>query len=152
SALVADLIANRHVPLATYRLQFNRRFPFSAGTELVPYLADLGVSDVYSSPILQARPGSPHGYDICDHSRINSELGGEDGFIALSDALRRRQMGVILDVVPNHMAVTHPSNRWWVDVLEIGPGSRFARYFDIDWDPVNRDLAHKVLLPVLGEH
>jgi (1->4)-alpha-D-glucan 1-alpha-D-glucosylmutase len=151
AALVAELIANRHVPLAAYRLQFSQQFPFTAGTELVPYLADLGVSDVYSSPILQARPGSPHGYDICDHSRISSDLGGEDGFSSFADALRRRQMGIILDVVPNHMAVLHPSNLWWADVLENGPSSRFARYFDIDWDPVNRELASKVLLPVLGE-
>lgn len=149
--LVADLIANRHVPLATYRLQFSQAFTFNAGTDLVPYLAGLGVSDVYSSPILQARPGSNHGYDICDHSHISSELGGEEGFSSFSDALRRHQMGILLDVVPNHMAVIHPSNVWWADVLENGPSSRFARYFDIDWDPVNRDLASKVLLPVLGE-
>src|SRR5262249_25600488 len=116
-----------------------------------PYLSALGVSDIYASPILQARPGSAHGYDICDHSQISADLGGEEGFSALADAARRQGMGIVLDVVPNHMAVDHPSNRWWADVLENGPSSNFARYFDIDWLPVNPDLAGKLLLPVLGE-
>jgi (1->4)-alpha-D-glucan 1-alpha-D-glucosylmutase len=150
-ALVRELIAERHVPTATYRLQLNRGFPFPAATDLVPYLAELGVSDAYISPVLQARPGSPHGYDICDHSQISSDLCGEEGMARFSAALRERGMGIVLDVVANHMAVNHPGNTWWNDVLENGASSRFAHYFDIDWYPVNPDLTHKVLLPVLGE-
>jgi len=150
-ALVRELITQRHVPTATYRLQLNRSFPFPAATDVVPYLAELGVSDAYISPVLQARPGSPHGYDICDHSQISSDLCGEEGMARFSAALRERGMGIVLDVVANHMAVNHPCNAWWTDVLENGASSRFAHFFDIDWQPVNPDLNHKVLLPVLGE-
>lgn len=149
--LVAELSATRRVPLATYRLQMTNAFVFTQAAGVVAYLADLGVSDVYLSPILQARPGSQHGYDICDHSRVNPELGGEAGLDALAEVLRPHGMGLILDVVPNHMAVGHVANRWWADVLENGQASRHACYFDIDWDPINPDLAEKVLLPTLGE-
>ncbi len=149
--LVLELGATRHVPLATYRLQLTSAFPFLEAVGLVGYLADLGISDMYLSPILQARPGSQHGYDITDHSRINAELGGEPGLDALAETLRQRGMGLVLDVVPNHMAIGHVSNRWWMDVLENGPASRYAGHFDIDWDPVNPELAGKVLLPTLGE-
>ncbi|MFO0841796.1 MAG: malto-oligosyltrehalose synthase [Gemmataceae bacterium] len=149
--LVAELSAARRVPLATYRLQMTAGFPFTQAAGVVPYLAALGVSDVYLSPILQARPGSQHGYDICDHSRVNPELGGEAGLDALAEVLKREGMGMLLDVVPNHMAVGHVANRWWSDVLENGSASGHAGYFDIDWDPINPDLADKVLLPTLGE-
>ncbi len=149
--LVAELSASRHAPLATYRLQLNQAFPFGRVMELVEYLAGLGISDLYLSPILKARPGSPHGYDIYDHSSVNPELGGEDELNHLAEELGRRGMGLILDIVPNHMGIGHAGNRWWMDVLENGPGSRYAGYFDIDWDPVNPDLRNKVLLPILGE-
>lgn len=149
--LVAEMAASRHVPLATYRLQLTSSFPFLQAVSLVGYLAELGISDLYLSPILQARPGSAHGYDICDHSRISPELGGEAGLDALAETVRKNGMGLILDVVPNHVGIGHVSNRWWMDVLENGPGSRYAGHFDIDWDPINPDLKGKVLLPTLGE-
>jgi (1->4)-alpha-D-glucan 1-alpha-D-glucosylmutase len=149
--LVARLSEGRRVPLATYRLQMRREFTFRHAAAQADYLARLGVSDVYLSPVLQARPGSPHGYDICDHTHINPELGGEGGLAALAAALEAHGMGAVLDVVPNHMGINHPSNRWWQDVLENGASSHYSEYFDIDWAPLNPELAGKVLLPTLGE-
>src|SRR5438105_2802371 len=140
-----------HVPVATYRLQFNRDFTFAAARELVDYLAALGISDIYSSPILKARAGSLHGYDIVAHSQINPELGAEEEFVAFARDLRARGMGVLMDVVPNHMCIAGSDNRWWLDLLENGPGSPFARFFDVDWRPPNPHLQDKVLLPILGE-
>jgi (1->4)-alpha-D-glucan 1-alpha-D-glucosylmutase len=151
SSLVDELIETRHVPDATYRLQFNSSFTFPAARAIVPYLRDLGISDVYASPILQARPGSMHGYDICDHSRVSDELLGEAKLLELTQALESEEMGIVLDVVPNHMAVCNVSNPWWEDVLEHGASSRYSDYFDIDWNPTNPDLAGKVLLPILGD-
>ncbi|MBY0229158.1 MAG: malto-oligosyltrehalose synthase [Gemmataceae bacterium] len=148
---IDDLGRARRVPLATYRFQLNAGLPFASVAGLLDYLHDLGIRDVYLSPILQARPGSLHGYDACDHSRVNPELGGLPGLEALAAALAARGMGALLDVVPNHMGIGHPSNRWWWDVLENGQASRHADHFDIDWKPVNPDLAGKVLLPVLGK-
>src|SRR5713226_6362628 len=139
-----------NTPSATYRLQFNRFFTFQDATALAGYLEELGVSDIYASPFLMARPGSLHGYDVTDHTRFNPEIGDEQSFLGLSDELRRRNMGMIADVVPNHMCITNPSNLWWWDVLENGPSSPFARFFDIDWHPPKQELANKVLLPVLG--
>ena len=136
---------------ATYRLQFHRQFTFRDATGLVPYLAALGISHLYASPIMQARPGSTHGYDIIDHNRLNPEIGTEADFRALVDALHAHGMGLILDFVPNHMGVGS-DNRWWMDVLEWGQKSPFAAYFDINWDPVRPDLKGRVLLPVLGDH
>src|SRR3990167_3077064 len=140
------------VPRATYRLQFNKDFTFDNAVQVLPFLARLGVSHVYCSPILRARPGSMHGYDIVAHDEINPELGGRDGFERFSAALRKHGMGQILDMVPNHMGVLGADNAWWMDVLENGPASIYAPYFDIDWQPVNPDLAGKVLVPVLGDH
>ncbi len=140
-----------YTPSATYRLQFNKTFTFDDAADLVDYLDDLGITDLYASPFLMARPGSLHGYDVTDHSRFNPELGDRASFLRLSDALKSRGMGMITDVVPNHMCITHPSNAWWWDVLENGPSSPFARYFDIDWQPPKAELVNKVLLPVLGE-
>jgi (1->4)-alpha-D-glucan 1-alpha-D-glucosylmutase len=137
---------------ATYRLQLNRDFRFDDAVRIVPYLAQLGVSHVYCSPVLAARPGSGHGYDIVDHSTINPELGGAAGFDRLVAALRRHGMGLLFDMVPNHMGVLGADNERWMDVLENGPSSRFASWFDIDWNPVNADLAGKVLVPALGDH
>ena len=149
--LVREVAESRHLPTATYRLQLHAGFTFQDATELVPYLAQLGISDLYLSPILMARPGSPHGYDVTDHSRINPELGSDSDYDALATAAQQAGLGIVLDVVPNHMCVSHPSNQWWMDVLENGVSSRFARYFDIDWYPVNPSLNEKVLLPILGD-
>lgn len=139
------------IPSATYRFQFNRSFTFQDATALVGYLSDLGISHVYASPFLMARPGSIHGYDVTDHTRFNPEIGDEESFAGLSEELRRHAMSMIVDVVPNHMCISHPSNAWWWDVLENGPSSPFARFFDIDWHPPKQELANKVLLPVLGD-
>ncbi len=134
---------------ATYRLQFQREFTFSDATRLVPYLAALGISHVYASPITEARPGSTHGYDIIDHSRLNPEIGTEEQFRRLTAALHAHDMGLIVDFVPNHMGIGG-NNAWWRDVLEWGEQSPFARYFDINWHDVRPDLDGRVLLPVLG--
>ena len=149
--LIAEALAARRAPSATYRLQFNRGFTFHDARDLVPYLHALGVSHCYASPVLLAREGSGHGYDVCDHGRLSPELGGEDGFEAFADALRRHGIGLILDTVPNHMGIGDPRNAWWMDVLENGPGSPYAPFFDIDWHPVNPDLDNKVLLPLLED-
>lgn len=140
----------RHTPRATYRLQFHRGFTLRDALVLVPYLHALGVSHVYASPLLKARAGSTHGYDVCDYSRLNPELGTEADLEALVAALRERGMGLVLDIVPNHMGIG-PENPWWWDVLQHGPASRFAGCFDIDWDPPDPRLRDKVLLPVLGD-
>jgi (1->4)-alpha-D-glucan 1-alpha-D-glucosylmutase len=140
-----------YTPAATYRIQFNRSFTFQQAAEIVDYLNELGISDLYASPFLMARPGSLHGYDVTDHSRFNPEIGDEKSFLGLSEQLQQRGMGLIVDVVPNHMCISHPSNRWWWDVLENGPSSPFARFFDIEWHPPKAELANKVLLPVLGD-
>lgn len=137
------------VPLATVRLQLHRGFSFADSAALVPYFQKLGISHLYLSPILTARPGSAHGYDIVDPTRVNPELGGEQGLRGLVQELRERAMGVIVDIVPNHMAVGN-DNPWWMDVLREGPQSRFAKFFDIDWACSNPNLHDKVALPVLG--
>jgi (1->4)-alpha-D-glucan 1-alpha-D-glucosylmutase len=139
------------IPCATYRLQFNRAFTFEDARRIVSYLAALGISDVYASSYLAARPGSLHGYDIADHTRLNPELGTPVEYDRFVAALAERGMGQILDVIPNHMGIAAACNRWWNDVLENGPGSPFAEFFDIDWDPVKRQLANRVLLPILGD-
>ncbi|HSU23729.1 MAG TPA: malto-oligosyltrehalose synthase, partial [Variovorax sp.] len=140
------------VPRATYRLQFHKGFTFDDAIAVLPYLAQLGVSHVYCSPIQRARPGSMHGYDVVAHDQINPELGGAEGFERFSAALRANGMGQLLDLVPNHMGVLGADNAWWLDVLENGPASPYAQHFDIDWQPLNVELRGKVLLPVLGDH
>jgi len=135
----------------TYRLQLSGGFDFAAARAAVPYLAALGVSHLYLSPIWAARPGSSHGYDVVDHTRINPELGGEAGFEALADAAHAQGLGLILDCVPNHMGIGY-DNPWWCDVLTWGEVSPYAGYFDIDWEPAEPTLTGKVLLPILGEH
>jgi (1->4)-alpha-D-glucan 1-alpha-D-glucosylmutase len=139
------------IPVSTYRLQFNREFTFEQARALADYFAELGVTDYYSSPILQARPGSTHGYDIVEHARVNPEAGGEAQLDALLQTLRERGMGFVVDVVPNHMSIVTSENRWWQDVLENGPSSPYARHFDIDWNPPNPTLKGRVLLPILGD-
>jgi 4-alpha-glucanotransferase/(1->4)-alpha-D-glucan 1-alpha-D-glucosylmutase len=149
---LAPIPCAARIPRATYRLQLHRDFGFVAATALVPYLAALGVSHVYCSPLLAARPGSRHGYDIIDHARLNAELGDEAAFEGFVVALRAHDMALMMDLVPNHMAVLGADNAWWLDVLEHGPASAFAGYFDIDWQPPDPALAGKVLLPVLADH
>jgi (1->4)-alpha-D-glucan 1-alpha-D-glucosylmutase len=139
------------VPRATYRMQFNRDFTFAHATALIPYLAALGVSHIYASPYLKARPGSLHGYDITDHNALNPEIGSEEDFERFVAALEQHRMGQLIDLVPNHMAVMEADNAWWLDVLENGPASRYAGYFDIDWEPLTEELRGKVLVPVLGK-
>ncbi|NPV29398.1 MAG: malto-oligosyltrehalose synthase [Firmicutes bacterium] len=141
-------MAALRIPTATYRLQFNRGFRFAHARALVPYLHALGISDIYASPLLKARRGSTHGYDVVDPTRLNPELGGEEGFSALVRTLHQYGMGLLLDIVPNHMAAT-TENPWWLDVLQHGPRSPYARYFDINWQPARPGLNHRVLLPIL---
>jgi (1->4)-alpha-D-glucan 1-alpha-D-glucosylmutase len=136
---------------ATYRVQLHAGFTFDDAAAIAGYLADLGISHLYCSPYLQAVPGSTHGYDVTDHSRLNSELGGEPGHRRLVKQLDDAGLGQVLDIVPNHMALGK-TNAWWWDVLENGPSSRYASYFDIDWDPPQRKLTSHVLMPVLGDH
>ena len=136
-------------PRATLRLQLHRGFTFADAGSFASYFAALGISHLYVSPIMTARRGSMHGYDVVGPARINPELGGEDAFREFVRALRRHDLGLIIDIVPNHMAIGS-GNAWWMDVLARGRGSPYARYFDIDWEPPNRSLAGKVLLPVLG--
>ena len=138
------------IPRATYRLQFHAGFTFADAAPLAPYLAGLGISHVYASPITTARAGSMHGYDVIDPAQVNPELGGEGGFRAMVAALRKAGLGVMLDIVPNHMAVGGDDNRFWLDLLEKGEASDYAQFFDIDWRPVDATLQGKVLAPFLG--
>ena len=138
-------------PRATYRLQLNNRFGFAAAARVAPYLAALGISHVYTSPYLKARPGSQHGYDIVAHDSLNPELGSHDDFIAMAAAFRANGLGLIADIVPNHMGVGGPDNPLWLDVLEWGADSSYAGWFDIDWDPQQRYLQGKVLVPFLAD-
>jgi (1->4)-alpha-D-glucan 1-alpha-D-glucosylmutase len=140
-----------YVPCSTYRLQLNFSFTFAQAASLVSYLHDLGITDCYTSPFLMARPGSKHGYDVTDHSRFNPEFGSEEEFAAFAGKLKQHAMGLLIDVVPNHMCITHPSNRWWWDVLENGASSDYSSYFDVDWSPPKQELANKVLLPFLPD-
>lgn len=139
------------IPRATYRMQFHKGFAFADAVPLASYLAKLGISHLYSSPIFTARAGSTHGYDVIDHSHINPELGGEDGFRKLAAVLKREGIGIILDIVPNHMAVGGADNPYWLDLLEKGADSVFANMFDIDWEPAQESLRDKVLVPLLGD-
>jgi (1->4)-alpha-D-glucan 1-alpha-D-glucosylmutase len=137
---------------ATYRVQLNHAFDLDAAADRVSYLAELGISHLYCSPYLQAAPGSQHGYDVVDHTSVNAELGGMDALERLAEELAARDMGHILDVIPNHMAIGSRASKWWWDVLKNGPDSSYARFFDIDWDPPDRRLSGKILVPILGDH
>jgi (1->4)-alpha-D-glucan 1-alpha-D-glucosylmutase len=136
-------------PRATMRLQFNANFTFDDARAVVPYLASLNVSHIYASPIMTARAGSRHGYDVVDPTRVNPELGGEAALRRLAVTLRQRGLGLIVDIVPNHMAVGGADNPWWLDVLSHGPASRYARFFDIDWNGVEGPPHGKILVPFL---
>lgn len=139
-------------PVATYRLQLRNGVGFEQAAAVIPYLADLGISHVYLSPYLQAAEGSTHGYDVVDPTRVDEELGGEKAHARLRRALDKAQLGQMLDIVPNHMAIVGRQNPWWWDVLENGPSSRYAVFFDVDWEASEERWSNKVLLPVLGDH
>ncbi len=142
----------RVIPRATYRVQLRPSFGFRAAAAIAPYLERLGISHLYSSPVLQAAPGSEHGYDVVDPHRINAQLGDELDHRQLGRTLERHNLGQVIDIVPNHLAISGPENPWWWDVLENGPASRYAKYFDVDWDPPEAYLRDIVLLPILGDH
>jgi len=139
-------------PFATYRLQMHPGFGFDQATDIVPYLYDLGISHLYTSPYLQAAAGSTHGYDIVDPTQVNEELGGTRAHALLCETLSAAGLGHMIDVVPNHMAVTGRQNSWWWNMLENGPSSRFAAFFDVDWNNGPNRWPNKILLPVLGDH
>jgi len=139
-------------PRATYRLQFNKNFGFDDAAALAPYLAKLGISHVYASPYLRARPGSTHGYDIVSHTELNPEIGTPESFANMVAAFKSNGLGQILDFVPNHMGVGGADNPWWLDVLEWGPDSNFSGWFDIDWNSTQPYLRQKILVPFLGDH
>jgi len=139
------------IPVATYRLQFNHLFTLKQASAVLDYLRSLGVSDCYASPLFMARPGSLHGYDVIDPTKLNPELGTREDFNEFSAQLKRRGMGLMMDAVPNHMCIAGSGNQWWNDVLENGPSSHYASFFDIDWSPPKQNLANKTLLPILGD-
>ncbi|MGE0040004.1 MAG: malto-oligosyltrehalose synthase [Vicinamibacterales bacterium] len=150
--LVAPQLAGAlRVPVSTYRLQLSAGFTFDDARALVDHLEALGIGACYLSPCLTAKSGSPHGYDVVDHATINPELGGREGFEALARALAERDIGVLLDVVPNHMRLDPVENPYWRDLLENGPSAPSAGWFDVDWRPVTGALHDKVLLPILGD-
>jgi len=140
----------RGIPRATYRLQLNREFTFEDAARIVPYLARLGISHVYASPILKARPGSLHGYDVTDHSQLNPELGTRESFDMFVEVLHGHGMGLIVDIVPNHLGIMGDDNEWWLDLLENGPAGRCASHFDVDWRPLRPSMHDRVLVPILG--
>ena len=144
-------MAGARIPLSTYRLQFNSRFTFRDAHAVVDYLDALGISDCYASSYLKAVPGSPHGYDVADPTCFNPDLGTDTEYWEWIEGLKSRGMGHVMDLVPNHMGIARSANPWWLDVLENGPSSRFARFFDIEWHPVKDELADKVLIPILGD-
>jgi (1->4)-alpha-D-glucan 1-alpha-D-glucosylmutase len=137
---------------ATYRVQLHAGFGFAEAAAIVDYLAALGISHLYCSPYLQAAPGSTHGYDVVNPHQVNKELGGPEAHAQLCATLKEKGLGQVLDIVPNHMAIAGRENPWWWDVLENGPSSRYAGYFDLEWDPPEAKLRNTVLLPVLGDH
>ena len=144
-------MTDSEIPQSTYRLQFNRAFTFADAILVIPYLAELGISHVYASPYLRARPGSLHGYDIVDHHQINPEIGTQQEYERFVAVLHEHGLGQILDIVPNHMGIMGGDNAWWLDVLENGEASAYADFFDIDWYPLKGELQGKVLVPVLGD-
>src|ERR1700678_4226760 len=143
------LHTDARVPVSTYRVQMHKDFTFADAKTIAGYLKQLGIGDFYSSPIFEARPNSTHGYDVTRHDRLNPELGGAEGFERFSAELQRNGLGLLLDIVPNHMGVGNDSI-WWQDVLENGHASQYSEFFDIDWKPLKPALRNKLLLPILG--
>jgi (1->4)-alpha-D-glucan 1-alpha-D-glucosylmutase len=141
---------DQQIPNATYRIQFTPQFRFSDGLKIVPYLAKLGISHIYASPVTHARSGSTHGYDVCDHSAVNPELGSTEELFELLGAVKQRNMGWVQDIVPNHMAYSH-ENPYLLDVLEKGEASEYADFFDITWAHQYESLRGRVLAPFLGK-
>ncbi len=139
------------IPSSTYRLQFNIQFRFTDAKNIIGYLNDLGISDIYASPYVKAKQGSLHGYDIVDPTILNPEVGTENDFNEFINEIQKCGMGQVLDIVPNHMCIESKDNTWWTDVLENGPSSLYANLFDIDWEPVKKELKNKILLPILGD-
>ncbi len=139
------------IPLSTYRLQLGADLTLDQAHDLLSYLQNLGISDLYLSPLFRARAESSHGYDVVDHGTIDPAIGDLSAFERLAEAARHAGMGILLDVVPNHMGINDPGNAWWLDVLENGEGSYFADFFDIEWHPPAAALQDKILLPFLGE-
>ena len=146
---VAAELAGVPQPVATYRVQLHKGFGFRQATEIAGYLAELGITDLYTSPVMKAAPGSTHGYDVQDHQQLNPEIGTAAELDALSATVREHGLGYVLDIVPNHMGVGS-GNALWLDLLENGPSARAARFFDVEWHPVKEELADKILIPVLG--
>jgi (1->4)-alpha-D-glucan 1-alpha-D-glucosylmutase len=151
NSVIEHLNEYRRIPLSTYRLQFNHQFKFSSAMSVIAYLHELGISDCYVSPYFIAKKGSLHGYDVLDHNNLNPEIGREKDFNKFIKELKKYGMGQILDIVPNHMSIASDENRWWMDVLENGPSSIFADFFDINWKPIKDEIENKVLLPILGD-
>src|SRR5262245_5827860 len=139
------------VPASTYRLQLRKEFPFAEASRIMPYLHGLGVSHIYLSPVLMSAAGSTHGYDVNDYHRIDTELGGRRGFEELAAVVKAHDMGMLLDFVPNHMGIQGTANRWWQDVLECGPLSPHADFFDIDWRDQYQSGPARVLVPILDQ-
>jgi (1->4)-alpha-D-glucan 1-alpha-D-glucosylmutase len=148
---MGDIQIRPPIPRTTYRLQFDKSFRFADATALAPYLSQLGISHIYSSPYLKARPGSTHGYDIVDHNQLNPELGDDSDFCAMVAAFRENGLSQVLDIVPNHMGIGGADNPWWLDMLEWGADSEYAGWFDIEWNPDRRYLEGKLLVPFLGD-
>ncbi len=149
--MVNEISILPRIPVSTYRVQFNYQFRFEDAKKIIPYLHELGITDIYASPYFKTKKGSLHGYDIVRHTSFNSEIGTKEAYYELIDDLQRLGMGQILDIVPNHMCISTKDNVWWMDVLENGPSSLYAKYFDIDWEPVKIELKNKILLPILGD-
>jgi (1->4)-alpha-D-glucan 1-alpha-D-glucosylmutase len=146
-----NLNAYRRIPVSTYRVQLNHQFKFADAKSIVSYLNDLGISDCYASPYFKAQKGSLHGYDILDHNQLNPEIGTKEDYEEFVEELKKYGMGQVLDIVPNHMAIAGSDNQWWMDVLENGPSSLYADFFDVDWKPVKDELENKILVPILGD-
>jgi (1->4)-alpha-D-glucan 1-alpha-D-glucosylmutase len=152
AALEQALVASQYFPEATYRVQFHAGFTFQDALQIVPYLHDLGITHLYASPLLQARPGSTHGYDTTNHQAFNPELGTAEDYEELCQVLQLHGMGQVLDIVPNHMGVAGNDNQWWRDVLENGPASPYSGFFDIAWYASPRvEMHERLLLPSLGK-
>ena len=152
AALERALMAVHYFPESTYRVQFHAGFTFRDALQIVPYLHDLGITHLYASPLLQARPGSTHGYDTTSYQAFNPELGTAEDYEILCQTLQSYGMGQVLDIVPNHMGVAGDHNQWWCDVLENGPASPYAGFFDIAWyDSLRPEMHARLLLPILGK-